>query len=464
VNVAQFVNDRTSVPPPASGRDVGACAAVVGLQWGDEGKGKVIDLLVPDFHAVVRYNGGANAGNSVVVNGERYALHLIPSGILYPDTLNVVGNGCVVDPAVLIKEIDGLKARGVACDNLVVSDRAHVVLDYHKTEDAVREEVLSGIDASGKPLAGRAGGVVAKLGTTRRGIGPAYADKIQRGLAVRMGDLLRPEVLSERTRLACHLKQSLFAGLGTVDEAATDAEAITERAQAWGERLRPIICDTTYLLHTMLGRGQRVLFAGANAALLDVDHGTYPFVTSSNATVLGAGPGTGVPGREIGRAVGVMKAYTTRVGGGPMPTELLDATGDRIREVGREYGTTTGRPRRVGWLDLVAVRYAAMINGVTEIAVTLFDVLAGMDDLRVCVAYDIDGERTERFVPDGFELSRAAPVYRDFAGYGEEVRDARCLEALPGNARAYLDFVSEFVGLPVKVVGVGPGREATIRC
>ncbi len=452
-----------TLSPPRRPAPTGTCSAVVGLQWGDEGKGKIADLLVEGHDAVVRYNGGANAGNSIVVKGERYALHLIPTGILYADKVNVIGNGVVVDPEVLLREIDGLQKRGVPCDNLVVSSRAHVVMPYHKLEDGLREDFLSGRPS----LREAAGGVIRQLGTTRRGIGPAYADKVQRGTAVRVGDLLRPDLLREKVELACALKRGMFKGLGLPDEQMPHPAAIADAALAMGERLRGRIADTTYLLHDLLGDGKRILFAGANAVLLDVDHGTYPYVTSSNATLLGSAPGSGVPARTVGRAVGVMKAYSTRVGGGPFPTELHDETGHRIREAGREYGTTTGRPRRVGWLDLVAVRYGCMVNGITEVAVTLLDVLAGHDELKVCVAYRTPEGVTDRFLPDGHALAEAEPIYETLPGFGPLDQAAlsrvRAFDDLPEGARAYLEFAAGYLGVPITLVGVGPGREAIVR-
>jgi adenylosuccinate synthase len=426
----------------------GTCTSVVGLHWGDEGKGKVVDLLTAEHDAVVRYNGGANAGHTVVVDGEKYALHLVPSGILYPGKLAVVGNGVVVDPEKLLEEIDGLEARGVSTDSLVVSSRAHVVAPYHKLEDEVREQILTG----------GSGGVA--IGTTKRGIGPCYADKAQRSSAIRVGDLLRPDSLREKLETVCSFKRSRLADIDTGD--SLEPAALTARLAAVGERLRPRVTDTTYLLHDLLGEGKRVLFEGGNATLLDVDHGTYPFVTSSNCTTLGISTGTGVPGRRLDRVVGIMKAYCTRVGAGPMPTELEDETGELLRERGQEYGTTTGRPRRCGWLDLVATRYSVMVNGVTEVALMLFDVLAGFDELKVCTSYEIDGERTDRFLPDAVDLERVTPVYETFAGFGEEITGAREWDDLPDNARAYVKFVEGFLGVPVTIISVGPGREQTL--
>jgi adenylosuccinate synthase len=444
----------------ASGR--GRCSAVVGLQWGDEGKGKIVDMLAADHDAVVRFNGGANAGHSVVVGGERFALHLVPSGILHPATKAVIGNGVVVDPARLLDELDGLAARGIDTSGLVVSDRAHVVLAYHKEEDGLREELLR-VGLSG-PRVGA--GTSQEIGTTRRGIGPAYSDKVTRATGVRVGDLRRPDELRKKVAIACTMKNALFRGLAAtagVKWSPFDASAITEEALELGRRLEDRIADTTYLLHDMLAGGERVLFEGANATLLDVDHGTYPFVTSSNASVLGVGPGTGVPGHRLDRVLGVLKAYSTRVGGGPMPTELFDADGERIRERGREFGTTTGRPRRCGWLDLVALRYTAMVNGVDELAVMLLDVLGGFEKLKVCTAYRVDGRVTDRFCPDAHDLGRVEPVYEEVDGFAEGVAEkARSRGELPAGAAAYVELIQSYVGVPVRVISVGPDREQTI--
>ncbi|MEM1424314.1 MAG: adenylosuccinate synthase, partial [Planctomycetota bacterium] len=353
------------------------CLAVVGLQWGDEGKGKVIDRVSPRYDAVVRYNGGANAGHSVVFDGTRHALHLVPSGIFSTRTRAVIGPGVVVDPFTLIDELERLAGAGVDVSNLVLSDRAHLVMPYHKEEDASREVRLD--DPGEQSTTGASQG---SIGTTRRGIGPAYAEKAMRSAAVRAGDLLRPDVLRERLRIACDFKKR---GNTLIDAPPTalDADHLFDELTSIAPKLEKHLDDTTYLLHAMLRDDKRLLFEGANATLLDVDHGTFPFVTSSSTTALGISSGAGVPGRCIGETLGVVKAYSTRVGAGPMPTELNDQTGDAIRERGNEFGTTTGRPRRCGWLDLVAVRYAAMLNGCTGLAIMLLDVLAGFDELRV---------------------------------------------------------------------------------
>jgi adenylosuccinate synthase len=431
----------------------GSASAVVGVQWGDEGKGKIVDLLAAEHDAVARFNGGANAGHSVVVKGERFALHLIPSGILYPRKHAIIGNGVVVDPDKLIEEMDGLSKKGVDISALVLSSRAHVVLPYHKEEDAAREDLLK----SSSP-----GGIMAAIGTTRRGIGPAYADKVQRTYAVRVGDLLKPDVLREKLDLACASKSAMLGAM-TSQVHAFDARALFDHASMLATRLKPLIQDTTQLLHDLLGQGKRVLFEGANGTLLDVDHGTYPFVTGSSTGTAGIGVGAGVPLTRVSTIIGVMKAYSTRVGAGPLPTELHDATADRIRTRGREFGTTTGRPRRVGWLDLVAVRYAVQINGLTTVAMTLFDVLSGFDELKVCTKYRTSQGETSVFPPDADDLSRIEPMWTTLPGFSEDISGARRLEDLPKNARNYIDFVERFIAVPVGIVSVGPDREQTIR-
>ncbi len=438
----------------------GINAAVVGLQWGDEGKGKVIDLIAPGFAAVVRYNGGANAGHSVVINGKRHALHLVPSGIFHPGTRAVIGNGVVIDPDVLLRELDGLTAQGVECSSLAISSRAHVVMEYHKAEDGLRESLLSTSATGGADLENTAT-TDRSIGTTKRGIGPAYSDKAQRSSAIRVGDLLDAPRLRRKISENCEFKNRMFRAL-SADVPSFSPEKLLSTASAWGERLRPFVTDTVYLLHDLLREGKPILFEGANATLLDVDHGTFPYVTSSSTSVLGIPSGTGVPGKRIGRVIGVMKAYSTRVGGGPFPTELHDATGTRIRERGREYGTTTGRPRRCGWLDLVAVRYSAMVNGCDELAIMLLDVLAGFDELKICTAYRVNGRVTDRFMPDAEELAHAEPVYETIPGFSEEITGARTRAALPARAREYAERVERAVGVPVTIISVGPDRSQTI--
>lgn len=457
----------TSATQQGSGR-VRENTAVVGLQWGDEGKGKVIDLLAGGFSAVARYNGGANAGHSVVFNGKRHALHLVPSGIFRTGVKSVVGNGVVIDPEALLVEMDRLAAAGADLSNLAISDRAHVVMPYHKMEDALREEMLAAQSSfEGEPETG-ANSLAAQhgpgrsIGTTKRGIGPAYADKAARSTSIRMGDLLREGTLREKVAQVCAFKNATLPAISPTAQ-KLDPKVIADAAIKAGERLRPYITDTVYLLHDLLKAGSPILFEGANATLLDVDHGTYPYVTSSSCSVLGIPPGTGVPGSRVQNVIGVMKAYSTRVGGGPFPTELTDATGDRIRERGREYGTTTGRPRRCGWLDLVAVRYSAMLNGATGLAIMLLDVLSGLDELKVCTAYEIDGKRTERFIPDATGLAKARPVFTTLAGFKEDITGATTRAALPANAEKYVAFIEQFVGVPARVISVGPDREQTIQ-
>ncbi len=428
--------------------------AVVGLQWGDEGKGKIVDLLTQHHDAIVRYNGGANAGHTIVVAGERYALHLIPAGILNPDKLNIVANGVVVDPVKMLDEKEGLAKRGIKVDqNLRVSNRAHVVLPWHKTLDEALENLLAG-KSTGKAED-------ESLGTTRRGIGPCYADKITRASAIRVGDLLDENRLAERMRSVTAIKN---AQLRAFDPSFStfDSDALTKQYAAIGRSLAPHVTDTVYLLHDLMKAGKRLLFEGANACLLDIDHGTFPYVTSSSTASLGIPSGTGVPGAHIQTVIGIMKAYTTRVGAGPFPTEQNNSTGQYIRERGREYGTTTGRPRRCGWLDLVAVKYSAMLCGATKLSIMLFDVLAGLDTLQVCTAYEVNGERTDRFLPDAIDLAGAKPVYRSMPGFAEDITKCRRLADLPANARAYLDHIAEFVGVPVGIVSVGPDRSQTL--
>ncbi len=450
-------------------RALAAGTAVIGLQWGDEGKGKIVHLLAERHDAVARFNGGANAGHSVVVNGERFALHLIPSGILHKGVPAIVGNGVVVDPEQVLKEIATLSARGIDCSGLVISDRAHVVMPWHKAEDEAREKWLL---QAGSPGTGTGG--LRPIGTTKRGIGPCYADKVQRATAIRMGDLLRPETLLPRLQAICPLKAALLGALtgpGAEPPAeALDPHAIAALCARWAAGLHGHIRDTSALLLDLIDSGKRILFEGANATLLDVDHGTYPFVTSSACAASGIPGGAGVPMSSIGTVLGVCKAYSSRVGGGPMPTELSGELADKVRTRGREFGTTTGRPRRVGWLDLVGVRYAARLNGATGLCVMLLDVLAGLDEIKVCIAYDGPGGRTERFPPDGAALEQVRPIYQTMRGFGggsgggggADLTTARRLGELPPGARAYLELIERFVGVPIRFVSVGPDRAQTI--
>lgn len=433
----------------------GAHCVVTGLQWGDEGKGKIVDLLSREFDVIARYNGGANAGHSVQVGSERYALHLIPSGILYPDKVNVLGNGLVVDPGSLLEEMNGLRKRGIGFgDNFRVSDRAHVVFPYHKVQDLLLERSLSKARGDGQ-----------KIGTTGRGIGPCYADKALRSTAVRMGELLDEGQLREKLKHVVAVKNLMLAALA-VDSGQEfepfDAGQLAGQFAGYGEELRPFVCDTAALFDEAIGSGKRILFEGANATLLDIDHGTYPFVTSSNCSSLGVHTGTGVPGRMAQNVIGVAKAYTTRVGGGPMPTELDNEIGQRIRERGREYGTTTGRPRRCGWLDLTAVGYSARVSGATGICLMMLDVLAGLERLKVCVGYRLGGKTLRVFPSDAQSLAAVEPVYEEVAGFEAEIDGCRRFEELPGPAAAYVRMIEEHVGVGVRMISVGPRRDQTL--
>ena len=418
----------------------GTC--VVGLQWGDEAKGKLVDILTEQHEIVVRYAGGANAGHTVVSDGQTWKLSLIPSGILRNGVACVVTGGVVLDPAAVIKEIDGLESRGVTiAGKLLVSDRAHVVFPWHVAEDKLLDGSLSG----GEPI-----------GTTGRGIGPCYRDKVGRSLAIRLGDLYRPEFPAQLAHITA-LKAKLLG-------VEFDLAAIREQYRQYAERLRPFVCDTTSYLLDAVEAGRKVLFEGAQGALLDVDHGTYPFVTSSNSSGVGISNGSGVPGRWIERVIGVVKAYSTRVGGGPMPTEQDNAVGQRIRDRGNEYGTVTRRPRRCGWFDAVAARYTARLSGVDELAVMLLDVLSGFDELAICSAYMIDGRRVTQFPSHIDDVKRSEPVYEMLPGWHEELTGVRRYDDLPENARRYLARIGELLGRPVTVVSVGPDRAQTIFC
>lgn len=425
----------------------GTC--VIGLQWGDEAKGKLVDLLASQFDWVVRYQGGANAGHTVVNGDQVYKLHHIPSGILNPDVQNVITPGVVINPETMIQEMDGLLARGVDCTkNMRVSERAHLVMPWHIAEDrrinatAVRGE---------------------SIGTTNRGIGPCYRDKVGRTHAIRMTDLIQPS-RDERIALVAEQKIAMLRALGADEEElkALAPEVVVAQATRWAERLEGIISDTTHSLLDACEDGARLLFEGAQGALLDLDHGTYPFVTSSNSSGVGVCAGAGVPPRWINQVLGVCKAYSTRVGGGPFVTELEDETGERIRKLGNEFGTTTGRPRRCGWFDAVAVRYTARLSGVTRIALMMMDVLAHLDELKVCVAYELDGERIERFPSHPEQLRRCKPIYETIPGWKEPVDEVRREEDFPAGALAYVRRIEELIGIPVAVLSVGPDRAQTI--
>ena len=395
---------------------------VVGLQWGDEAKGKVVNILTEQHDIVVRYQGGANAGHTVVFGGQTFKLSLIPSGIFRSDVQCVIAGGVVLNPAALLEEIDGLAARGVQVGrNLMISDRAHVIFPWHFEEDRLLNDQVAGDEA---------------LGTTLRGIGPCYRDKVGRAHAVRLGDLGRPS-FRQRIEEIVKAKTLVLRGLGgPADGAALDAEEIFQRYSGYAERLRPYAADTTVYLLDAVEAKKRVLFEGAQGALLDVDHGTFPFVTSSNSSGVGVSSGSGVPARHLTKVVGVMKAYCTRVGGGPFPTEQDNATGQHIRDRGREYGTVTRRPRRCGWFDAVAARYTARLSGADVLAVMLLDVLSELPELKICTAYDLDGRRVTDFPSHVEDLRRVQPVYETLPGWQAEISAARRISDLPANARS----------------------------
>jgi adenylosuccinate synthase len=419
---------------------------VVGLQWGDEGKGKVVDVLMEHFGVVTRYGGGANAGHTVVIGTDKFALHQVPSGVVRPEVTCILGSGMVLDPAVLLAEMGALSQRGIQfAGRFWISSRAHLVMPYHRREDVLSEKALAS----------------AKIGTTARGIGPCYADKVGRHSGLRVCDLLAPDRFRQRVAQIVARKNTVFRTL--YDERdPLDPNVITDEYLAFAQQLAPYVCDTTRLLHELMQSGRRVLFEGAQGGLLDVDHGTYPFVTSSNTGTGGVASGAGVPPHAIRSVVGVMKAYTTRVGSGPFPTEQKGGIGDTIRERGREYGTTTGRPRRCGWYDAVATRYAALTAGPTHLAVLHLDTLAGLGELAICTGYRLDGKLLRDFPADAYELDRVEPVYETLPGWDADLGRCRTLADLPATARRYLDTLSQHVGAPVLMVGVGPAREQTI--
>ncbi|NHT19061.1 adenylosuccinate synthase [Cellulomonas sp. IC4_254] len=416
---------------------------VLGTQWGDEGKGKATDQLGSRIDYVVKFNGGNNAGHTVVVNGEKYALHLLPSGILSPGVVPVIGNGVVIDIEVLFEEIDALQARGVSAERLLVSSAAHVIAPYHRTIDKVTERFL------GKR----------KIGTTGRGIGPAYADKINR-VGIRIQDLFDEKILRQKVEGSLDQKNHLLVKV--YNRRAITVDETVEDLLGYAERLRPYVADTPLVLNQALDAGKTLVFEAGQATMLDIDHGTYPFVTSSSATAGGACTGSGIGPTRIDRVVGVAKAYTTRVGEGPYPTELFDEDGEWLRQTGGEFGTTTGRPRRTGWYDAVVARYSSRINGLTDLVVTKLDVLTGRDKIPVAVAYDVDGRRFDEMPDDQSDYHHATPVYEYLDGWTEDISGARELSDLPVNAQRYLARLEEISGCRISAVGVGPGREATV--
>ncbi|AMM99304.1 adenylosuccinate synthase [Bacillus pumilus] len=415
---------------------------VVGTQWGDEGKGKITDFLSENAEVIARYQGGNNAGHTIKFDGVTYKLHLIPSGIFYQEKTCVIGNGMVVDPKALVTELAYLHERNVSTDNLRISNRAHVILPYHLKLDEVEEE--------------RKG--ANKIGTTKKGIGPAYMDKAAR-IGIRVADLLDREVFEEKLARNLEEKNRLLEKM--YDAEGFKIEDILDEYYEYGQQVKKYVVDTSVVLNDALDEGRRVLFEGAQGVMLDIDQGTYPFVTSSNPVAGGVTIGSGVGPTKIQHVVGVSKAYTTRVGDGPFPTELHDEIGDQIREVGREYGTTTGRPRRVGWFDSVVVRHARRVSGITDLSLNSIDVLTGIETLKICVAYKLNGEITEEFPASLKELAKCEPVYEEMPGWTEDITGVKNLSELPENARHYLERISQLTGIPLSIFSVGPDRSQT---
>jgi adenylosuccinate synthase len=415
---------------------------IVGAQWGDEGKGKATDLLGSRVDYVVKFNGGNNAGHTVVIDDEKYALHLLPSGILTPGCTPVIGNGVVVDLSVLVEELDGLEARGIDTSKLLLSANAHLIAEYHRTLDKVAERFLGS----------------RKIGTTGRGIGPAYADKMNR-IGVRVQDIFDENILRQKVEGSLELKNQVLAKI--YNRRAIEVEQIMDELLQYRDRIAPMVVDSSLVLNKALDRGETVLLEAGQATLLDVDHGTYPFVTSSSATSGGACTGSGIAPMRIDRVIGIVKAYATRVGEGPFPTELFDDNGEFLRKTGWEYGTTTGRPRRCGWYDAVVARYAARVNGVTDFVLTKLDVLTGLETVPVCVAYDVDGVRHDEMPVNQTDFHHAMPIFEVLPGWWEDISGARTLADLPPNAQAYVKAVEEMSGARISAIGVGPGRHET---
>ena len=419
-----------------------ATAVIVGAQWGDEGKGKVIDYLSKKADVVVRGQGGNNAGHTVVVGDEKYALHLIPSGVLYEETLNVIGNGVVFDPEGFLIEIEGLIARGINVKNIYISERAHVIMPYHKEIDRLAEEMLGD----------------KKIGTTKKGIGPCYMDKVER-TGIRIIDLIGDEIeelMRSRIAFKNELIEKIYHG------ETLDADKIVSDYLGYAEKIKPFVTDTGVLVHEAVKAGKKVLLEGAQGTLLDIDYGTYPYVTSSHPISGGFAIGSGIGPNMIGEVLGIAKAYTTRVGKGPFATELFDATGDLIREKGHEYGTTTGRPRRCGWFDAVAVRYSARVNGMTGVSLMLLDVLSGFDEVKICTSYLYKGEVVKNFPSSLKVLSECEPIYEVVEGWDEDITQAKSFEELPLNAQKYVKKIEEIIEVPIKIVSIGPERSQTI--
>ena len=417
---------------------------LVGAQWGDEGKGKATDLLGDRVEYVVRYQGGNNAGHTVVIGDETYALHLLPSGVLSPQVTPVIGNGVVIDPEILIAEIDGLAQRGVSCDRLLISANAHLIMPHHRALDKVTERYLGD----------------ARIGTTGRGIGPTYGDKVAR-TGIRVQDLFDPGILAQKLDLVLREKNQVLTKV--YNRRGIDAAAVTQAYLGYGERIRPYLADTALVLNRALDEDRTVLLEGAQATMLDVDHGRYPFVSSSSPTAGGACAGSGIGPTRISKVVGIIKAYTTRVGAGPFPTEEPGEPGGWLRQAGREFGVTTGRPRRTGWFDAVIARYATRVNGITDYFLTKLDVLSGLDRIPLCVAYEVDGSRQDELPMTQTEFHHATPIYQYFDGWREDLSGARDFAGLPRNAQAYVRAVEAAAGAPVAAIGTGPRRDQTLQ-
>ena len=415
---------------------------VVGTQWGDEGKGKITDFLSEKADVIARYQGGDNAGHTIVFGGVTYKLHLIPSGIFSEEKISVIGNGVVINPKALVQELAYLHEKGINTDNLRISDRAHVILPYHIHLDQLQE------DSKG----------INKIGTTIKGIGPAYMDKVSR-IGIRIADLLDKDFFEERLRVNLEEKNRLFTKL--YDSTSIDFESVFEEYYQYGQEIKQYVTDTSVILNDTLEAGNNVLFEGAQGVMLDIDQGTYPFVTSSNPVAGGVTIGSGVGPSKINKVVGVCKAYTSRVGDGPFPTELQDEIGQRIRDIGKEYGTTTGRPRRIGWFDTVVMRHSKRVSGITNLSLNSIDVLSGLETVKICTAYEREGEKILHYPASLKELSECTPVYEEMPGWAEDITTCRTLEELPVNAQNYVKRISDLVGVRISTFSVGPGREQT---